>query len=57
MGNYNSVSVNCEWGIIKKVPVRAIYNEIIYDQTVIGDYLDCSKQSLSRNDFKNGGFI
>lgn len=53
LGTYNSVSVNGEWGIIKKVPVRAGYNEMIYDQTVLGmDYLDCSNQTLSRIDFK-----
>ncbi|MFM7983921.1 MAG: hypothetical protein ACKPKO_31810 [Candidatus Fonsibacter sp.] len=53
MGNFNSVSVNGEWGIIKKVPKRAIYYEMIYDQTVLGvDYLDCSNQTLSRIDYK-----
>jgi len=52
LGNYNSVSVNGEWGIIKQVPVRASYNEMIYDQTVLGvDDLDCSNLTLSRNDF------
>jgi hypothetical protein len=38
---------------IKKVPVRGGYNEMIYDQTVLGmDYLDCSNQSLLSIDFK-----
>ena len=34
LGNYKSVSVNGEWGTIKKVPVRARYHEMISDQTV-----------------------
>ena len=38
-GNYTSVRVNGEWGIIKNIPVRARYNLIHYDQTVLGmDY-------------------
>jgi hypothetical protein len=37
----------------KKVPLRASYGELLFDQTVLGmDYLDCSHQSLSRLDFK-----
>ena len=52
LGTYNSVSTNGEWGIIKKVPVNANYNQMIYDSTVLGmDYLDCSNQTLSRIDF------
>jgi len=47
------MSINGEWGILKKIPVNAGYNEIVYDQTVLGmDYLDCSNQTLSRIDFK-----
>ena len=53
LGNYNSVSVNGEWDIIQKVPVRAGYNEMKKDQTVLGvDYLDCSNQTISRIDIK-----
>ena len=53
LGTYNSVSSKGEWSIIKKVPVRGSYNEMIYDQTVLGmDYLDCSNQSLLSIDFK-----
>ena len=53
LGTNNSMSINGEWGILKKIPVNAGYNEIVYDQTVLGmDYLDCSNQTLSRIDFK-----
>ena len=42
-----------EWGILKKIPVNADYNKLIYDQTVLSmDYLDCSPQTLSLIDFK-----
>ncbi|MFM7979744.1 MAG: hypothetical protein ACKPKO_10550, partial [Candidatus Fonsibacter sp.] len=53
LGTNNSMSINGEFGILKKIPVNAGYNEIVYDQTVLGmDYLDCSNQTLSRIDFK-----
>lgn len=49
LGGFNTLCVSGERGIIKKVPVRANYNEMIYDDAVLGiDYLDCSRQSLSR---------
>ena len=55
------MSINGEWGILKKIPVSAGYNEIVYDQTVLCmDYLDCSNQTLSRIDFKikdHNGYI
>ena len=53
LGNYSSMSLNGERGVLKKVPVRASYNELLFDQTILGmDYLDCSNQSLSRIDIK-----
>lgn len=53
LGNYNTLSVSGERGIIKKVPVSANYNEMIFDQVVLGsDYLDCSRQTLSRLEFQ-----
>ena len=53
LGTYNSMAVNGEWGILKKIPVSADYNQLIYDQTVLGmDYLDCSNQTLNLIDFK-----
>ena len=48
LGTYNSMAVNGEWGILKKIPVSADYNQLIYDQTVLGmDYFDCSHVSFS----------
>ena len=53
LGYYNTMSVSGERGIVKKVPVRAGYNEMIYDDAVLGiDYLNCSRQSLSRLEFQ-----
>ena len=47
------MAVNGEWGILKKIPVSADYNQLIYDQTVLGmDYLDCSHHTLSLFEFK-----
>ena len=46
-GAHNSMAVNDEWGILKKIPVSAAYKQLIYDQTVLGmDHLDCSNQIL-----------
>jgi len=53
LGSYNTMSVSGERGIIKKVPVTANYNQMIYDDAVLGiDYLSCSRQSLSRLEFQ-----
>lgn len=53
LGNFNTMSVSGERSIVKKVPVNAGYGEIIFDQSLVGiDYLDCSKQTLSRLSFK-----
>ena len=52
-GNFNTMSISGERAIVKKVPVTAGYGEMIHDQSVIGiDYLDCSKQTLSRLGFQ-----
>ena len=55
------MSINGEWGILKKIQVNAGYNAIVCDQTVLGmDYLDCSNQTLSRIDFNikdHNGYI
>ena len=53
LGTCSSMAVNGECGILKNIPVRADYNQLIYDQTVLGmDYLDCSHQTLNLIDFK-----
>jgi len=62
LGTYNSMAINGEWGILKKIPVSDDYNQVIYYQTVLGmDYLDCSNQPLSLIDFKlkdhNGNIV
>ena len=56
------MAINGEWGLLEKIPVSADYNQLIYDQTVLGmDYLDCSNQPLSLIDFKlkdrNGNIV
>ena len=39
--------------LLKKVPVNANYNEIIYDQVILpSDYVDVSKQMLGRLEFQ-----
>ena len=53
LGNFNTMSISGERAIVKKVPVTAGYGEIVHDQTVVGiDYLDCSRQTLSRLSFQ-----
>lgn len=53
LGNHNTISINGESGIIKKIPVTAGYNSIIIDQVVLGsDYLDCSGQTLNNLSFR-----
>ena len=53
LGNFNTMSISGERAIVKKVPVAAGYGEMLHDQSVIGiDYLDCSKQTLSRLGFQ-----
>jgi hypothetical protein len=53
LGNFNTMSVSGDRSIVKKIPVNAGYNEMIFDQSVVGiDYLDCSHQTLSRIGFQ-----
>ena len=53
LGNFNTMSVSGERSIVKKIPVNAGYGEMIFDQSVVGtDYLDCSRQTLSRIGFQ-----
>jgi hypothetical protein len=53
LGSYNTISnFNCDV-IIKKIPVRYGYNEMLFDSSEAGyDYLDLSKRTLKRIDFK-----
>ncbi len=53
LGNFNTMSISGDRNIIKKIPVTAGHGEVIFDQTVTGmDYLDCSRQTLSRVSFQ-----
>ena len=50
---YNTVSNFGPDTIIKKIPVRFNYNEMLFDSAESGyDYLDVSKRSLQRIDFR-----
>lgn len=52
LGNFNTMGPGPLSTVIKKVPVQADYNQMIFDQTVIGnDFLDCSKQTLRTIEF------
>ena len=53
MGNYNSLSVQGESTIIKKIPVTANKNEYIFDQVMTSnDFGDCSNQTLRTISFQ-----
>ena len=53
LGNFNTMSVAGDRNIVKKIPVTSPDGEMIFDQTVTGmDYLDCSRQTLSRLSFQ-----
>ena len=53
LGTHNSMAVNGDWGILGMISVSVDYNQLIYDQTVLGmDYFDCSNQKVSLNDNK-----
>jgi len=53
LGNFNTMTVTGERNVVKKIPVNAGHGEVIFDQTVTGmDYLDCSRQTLSRVSFQ-----
>ena len=53
LGNFNTVALNGNRNVVKKIPVNASPGDMIFDQTVTGmDYLDCSGQTLSRISFQ-----
>ena len=53
LGNFNTMTVTGERNVIKKIPVNTGHGDVIFDQTVTGmDYLDCSRQTLSRVSFQ-----
>ena len=53
LGKFDTMSVSGERKILKKVPVNAGYNEMIYDQTILAnDFIYCSRQLLGRLEFQ-----
>jgi hypothetical protein len=53
LGTYSTLSLRGARDIIKKVPVNANYNEVIFNNVMTAqDYLDCSRQTLSRLEFR-----
>jgi hypothetical protein len=53
LGSYNTISNFGSDVIIKKIPVRYNYNEMLFDSSETGyDYLDVSKRMLRRIDFR-----
>jgi hypothetical protein len=53
LGSYNTISNFGNDTIIKKIPVRYNYNEMLFDSSASGyDYTDVSKRSLRRIDFR-----
>ena len=52
LGNYNTIGPQGE-STIKKIPVTANYNEMIFDgEMVSNDFLDCSHQTWRRLEFQ-----
>lgn len=53
LGNYNSIGPMGEQTIVKKIPVSADYNHMIFDQCVLyNDYNDCGGQTIKTLYFK-----
>jgi len=47
LGNYNTIGCQNERSIVKKVPVSADYNRMIFDQCVLtNDFNDCSNNTV-----------
>ncbi len=52
LGTYNTIGALGESSIIKKIPVTSDYNQMIFDQVMVGnDFLDCSKQTWRQLEF------
>ena len=52
LGNFTTLGPNGQASIIKKVPVNANYNQMIFDgMSSSNDFLDCSKQALRNIEF------
>ena len=52
LGNFTTLGPNGQSSIIKKVPVNANYNGMVFDNmSSSNDFLDCSKQTLRNIEF------
>ena len=52
LGNYNTLGLRRECDIIKKVPVTADFNQMIFNNSIVtNDFLDCSRQTLRTLEF------
>ena len=52
LGNFSTLGPNGQSNIIKKIPVNANYNSMVFDSmTSSNDFLDCSKQTLKNIEF------
>ena len=52
LGNFTTLGPAGQASIIKKVPVNANYNQMVFDSmTSSNDFLDCSKQTLRNIEF------
>ena len=53
LGNFTTLGPNGQTSILKKVPVNANYNCMVFDgMTSSNDFLDCSKQTLQNLEFR-----
>jgi hypothetical protein len=53
LGNFNTMSLTGDRNIIKKISINGQPGDIIFDSSQTGvDYLDCSRQTLSRISFQ-----
>jgi hypothetical protein len=53
LASYNTISKFENDVIIKKIPVKPNYSQMLFDNTIAGyDYLDVSRRALSRIDFR-----
>ena len=53
LGNFHTIGPQNESSIIKKIPVSSDYNQMIFDNVLVGnDFLDCSRQTWRRLEFQ-----
>ena len=53
LGNFNTLGSRGECDIIKKVPVTADFNQMIFDKSLVtNDFLDCSRLTLRTLEFR-----